>query len=205
MHRFFLVTIAMTIVSLGPICAQASIRKPRPKVLAASAGYTNVTFAGVNNSDFSAFHHYHVDFSFHRFPKMQWYRYGFGVNITPDLTFKNVVWSNGSKGNYLVTLQNIYLVLGGYRKQFLWGFLAGYESISWKGTPNAGASKLSYFTPGFELGWFFHQEGKFTFPAFIRYWQKPERKLTFETYPNDPLSARSGHAIEVDIGVHYGF
>lgn len=206
MHRISLI-FSFTIALLGwTLSSHAMIRKPKPKALTANIGFTNITFDGVNNSDFSAFNHFHLDFSFLRYPKLKWYRYGLGVNVTPDLAFKNVVWSNGTSGNYLVSLQNIYFNFGGYfKKRFLWAVLYGYETVSFRGSPSAGAGKLNYFTPGFEFGFFWKQEGKLYFPIFLRYWQKPSRTIAFSNYPNDTMTAQPGHAIEVDIGVQYGF
>lgn len=204
MHRFFKFLIISMLSSLAPV-ALAAGGKPKPWGLAANIGYTNISFAGVSGSDFSGFTHYHLDFSILRFKKNSWQWFGLGFNMTPDLNFKDVRWRDGSTGNYLASFQTSYAFWGGNHKRFRWALLAGIESISWKGNPSAGASKPTYFTPGIQLGWAWKQVKNSTFPLYLRYWQKPARKITFSNYPDDSLEARAGSAIEFDVGVHYGF
>ena len=205
MHRFFRVWLFVLICSSCFETMAANIRRPKPWGLSANLGYSEISFSGVTGADFSAFKHYHIDLALLRFPKGSWQWFGLGLNLVPDLSFKDVRWNDGSSGNYLSSFQTIYGFWGGHHKAFRWAFMVGNETMSWKGSPETGANKPTYWTPGLMVGWIWKQKNQLNFPLYFRYWQKPERTLKFSQLPNDSINAKSGAAYELDVGVHYGF
>jgi hypothetical protein len=179
--------------------------KPKPWGISVAAGYTNLAFSGVTGSNFSAFNHYNWDFALHYFRQKGWQWFGLGTTQVPNLTFKNFLWTTGTSGNYSASFQTNYIFAGGAHKKFRWALLAGYESITWKGSPSSGPSKPEYFTTGLLMGWEWKTKGRMSFPIYGRYWKKPFRKITFAEFPDDTINAQPGTAFDLSMGVHFGF
>lgn len=186
----------------GLLSSVADAKGPGGKLIVELAGgYTYSSFGGIEGADFSAIQHGAVDFSLKY--KGQNATYGLGYFYTPQVTLKDVRWSDGDTGDYKIDFMTPYLTVGPNVKEYGMEFLIGFETVSLAGSPDVGLKKTAGLLMGFEASRVIRPKSykRISFPISGRLWMKPQRDLEFELKPTENSRVSAGTGFDLMVGV----
>jgi hypothetical protein len=168
-----------------------------------SIGYTTQDFVGDETAAFSKIQHYLVDLKFQWF--RNWYSVGFAYSIIPSINISSFKLSTGDTGQYRLSFNQMFLVLGATYKLMNFDLLIGSESTLWVGSPNMALKATPHSVTGLQISYDAYKMKDIEFPVWFRYLSKPQRNMEFQNYTNDTITVNSGVELVIAGGARFDF
>lgn len=169
-------------------------------------GVSKQSFSGVAGAQFDEITHFQYSVSL--LYKAGWWSNGLRYNVIPDVKVTPFTFVNGTTGEYTMEFKRIEFLTGYASTNFAFHLIFGREEIGWSGTPQLTAKSTSFFHYGAEMSYdlqLFGAQNPVSFPIAFRYLQHPARKLEFNEYPNETVSAKAGSEMGLMVGVNLDF